>query len=545
MNRNKKIIFIADFFAEHVLGGGELNNEELIKILIDRGSNVVKIQSHLVSQEFLNDNKDEFYIISNFVNLHNKSKQTLRNLQYIIYEHDHKYLRSRNPATYNDFKAPERDILNYALYKNAIAILCQSSFHKSIVELNLKLSNVISLGGNLWSLEQLQLLRKLGKRKKRDKCAIMDSPIEHKNTHDAIRYCIAKKEEYDLIPSCEYKEFLTHLSKNKTLVFFPKTPETLSRIVVEARMMGMSLRANNLIGATKEDWFQIKGEELIDLMTKKRDEITNTVEEFYTCASSRDSRDISILSTFHDGEQYLESFLEDITSQTIFDKCELVFVDAGSTGTEQDTIKKYMDKYDNIVHHRLESNAPPTECINLAIKLSKGKYLTLGNIDDRRKNTCLETLFKCIESNEDIDLVYADCLVTNNPNETFEENMANGALLEHSLMPFSRENMIKCLPGPMPLWNKSLHENYGLFDSDNCNFADDWEMWLRAVNFGSKFKKVEEVLGLYLSGGRSQQEQNLVQKQEEAQLFYHYSHIFGQNFARFKPYFDQFLEKQQ
>jgi len=28
-----RIIFVADFFAEQVLGGGELNNEELITIV--------------------------------------------------------------------------------------------------------------------------------------------------------------------------------------------------------------------------------------------------------------------------------------------------------------------------------------------------------------------------------------------------------------------------------------------------------------------------------------------------------------------------------
>ena len=27
----------------------------------------------------------------------------------------------------------------------------------------------------------------------------MDSPIEHKNTYDAVRYCIAKEEEYELM----------------------------------------------------------------------------------------------------------------------------------------------------------------------------------------------------------------------------------------------------------------------------------------------------------------------------------------------------------
>ena len=31
-----KIVFIADFFVEDVRGGGELNNQELIKILKQR-----------------------------------------------------------------------------------------------------------------------------------------------------------------------------------------------------------------------------------------------------------------------------------------------------------------------------------------------------------------------------------------------------------------------------------------------------------------------------------------------------------------------------
>ena len=45
----KRIIVIADFFTEHVLGGGELNNEELIKMFCNEGE-VYKIQSHNVTK---------------------------------------------------------------------------------------------------------------------------------------------------------------------------------------------------------------------------------------------------------------------------------------------------------------------------------------------------------------------------------------------------------------------------------------------------------------------------------------------------------------
>ena len=102
--------------------------------------------------------------------------------------------------------------------------------------------------------------------------------------------------------------------------------------------------------------------------------------------------------------------------------------------------------------------------------------------------------------------------------------------------------MIKCLPGPMPLYKASMHDRCGFFDTVNCDYADDWEMWLRAVNNGCVFRKVDKTVGVYLSGGRSQQNE-IAQREEEARVFYKYSHIFGNNFKKFKSYFDQFIRK--
>ena len=48
-----KIIFIADFFVEQILGGGELNNDELLKMLAQDGHEVLKINSHQVTPEFI------------------------------------------------------------------------------------------------------------------------------------------------------------------------------------------------------------------------------------------------------------------------------------------------------------------------------------------------------------------------------------------------------------------------------------------------------------------------------------------------------------
>ena len=98
-----------------------------------------------------------------------------------------------------------------------------------------------------------------------------------KNTGDAIKYCMLKGYDYNLISSRSYRGFLLQLSKNKSFVFLPKTPETLSRIIVEARMMNMGVITNKLIGAASEPWYRLKGEPLIEVMIKKREQIVDIV----------------------------------------------------------------------------------------------------------------------------------------------------------------------------------------------------------------------------------------------------------------------------
>ena len=147
-----KLVFIADVFAHQLIGGGELNNKEFIDICIANNQDVTMINSHLVTLEDLKSNKNSNFVVGNFINLSESwRKYIIENTKYIIYEHDHKYLRNRNPALYKDFKAPKKEIVNFDFYKNAMAVLCQSLFHKNIVVSNLNIENVVSLGGNIWS----------------------------------------------------------------------------------------------------------------------------------------------------------------------------------------------------------------------------------------------------------------------------------------------------------------------------------------------------------------------------------------------------------
>ena len=272
-------IFIADFFVDEVLGGGELNNEELIYLLLNSGFSTQKIKSRDLDEATLRENENNFFIISNFIHIKEEIKKKIMGLKYIIYEHDHKYIKSRNPALYDNYLAPKQEIVNYDFYKNAKSVLCQSKFHADIVEKNLNLDNIINLGGNLWSEEALLKMGEYSQKHKMDKYSIMNSVIEHKNTRDAVVYCEYNRIPYELIPPAPYTQFLNNLSNNSKLIFLPKTPETLSRIIVEARMMNMGVITNSKVGASSEPWFEKKGEELINIMRTKRQEILQKVLE--------------------------------------------------------------------------------------------------------------------------------------------------------------------------------------------------------------------------------------------------------------------------
>ncbi len=275
----KTIAFVADYFADEIPGGGEVNNDELIKLL-SADYTVMKVKSRNLDPAAIQNELVDFYIISNFLELSYQSYTFLtERANYIIYEHDHKYVRNRNPAQYENFEVPESELVNQKFYQNAKAILCQSDFHANIVRKNLGLDTIKSLGGNLWSSDSLELMSSLAKQEKLDMCAIMQSDNWHKNTIGAVRYCKVKNLSHALIPPSDYHDFLSQLGTYKRLVFFPQTPETLSRIAVEARMMGMAVVTNQNVGATKEPWFHLKGEELIEAMRNKREEIPQIVRD--------------------------------------------------------------------------------------------------------------------------------------------------------------------------------------------------------------------------------------------------------------------------
>jgi glycosyltransferase involved in cell wall biosynthesis len=202
---------------------------------------------------------------------------------------------------------------------------------------------------------------------------------------------------------------------------------------------------------------------------------------------------VSIITSLYNGDEFIVGFLEDQVKQINFDDYELIIINANSPGNEEPIIKEYVKRYPNIVYVRLDHDPGLYAVWNMGIKMARADFVTNANVDDRRNPEIVKKHVEALEQDASVDLVYSDYKVTETPNETFEKTTARYVVLPCE---FSPNRMHKCLPGPQPMWRKSMHVKYGYFD-ETFKSAGDFEMWNRAVSKGARFKRVPGESGLF------------------------------------------------
>ena len=319
----KKIVFVSDFFSDQVQGGAEIYDALLIQQLESKGVKVCKFNSHeFTDKHFKLYEKTGFmFLVSNFVNLSESVKKLMQiySDRYCILEHDHKYLRNRNPADFKNFKAPREMIINQEFYRSAKQVFCQSVKHAEVLSLNLGIDNVTNLGCSLWSKEQLELISsKICE--KNNKAAIINDPNVIKGTKEAVAVCESKNIDYDLLPKAGYEDYLSTLAKYETFVFFPKTLESFCRVLLEARMMGCKLVTNNLNGCTYEPWFRgLKGQDLIDYVDSQRDVVVTKIYDkvFETTNEESKDGDITVILNCYRRPYNLKMQVDAIRAQSV------------------------------------------------------------------------------------------------------------------------------------------------------------------------------------------------------------------------------------
>ncbi len=123
---------------------------------------------------------------------------------------------------------------------------------------------------------------------------------------------------------------------------------------------------------------------------------------------------VSCITSIYNGKKWIQSFIDDILKQTIFEDIEFIFINANSperTGEEK-ILLEYVEKYKNLKYTRHPEDPGVYAVWNMGIKNASAEYISNWNLDDKRHPEHLEKHVKCLDENPEIDLAYSDVMMT-------------------------------------------------------------------------------------------------------------------------------------
>jgi hypothetical protein len=203
---------------------------------------------------------------------------------------------------------------------------------------------------------------------------------------------------------------------------------------------------------------------------------------------------VSIITSIFNSSKFLFDFLLDVKRQTIFSDCEVLLLDANENDNNDDyKIIKDFAGIENFKYFKIDK-CSVYEAWNFGIDVSNSDILTNWNTDDRRSYNSLELQVNFLEKNAEYDGCYGSSIISKIENERFEDCLSDE--LYHTL-DFTLENqLLYNSPHCMPVWRKSIHDICGKFDT-SYRSAADYDMWMKVLKNGIKFKKIDATVGLY------------------------------------------------
>jgi len=201
---------------------------------------------------------------------------------------------------------------------------------------------------------------------------------------------------------------------------------------------------------------------------------------------------VSVIVSCFNGSKYLSAFLENCAEQTIKDQTEIVLVHNEPSKEEIKIVKNFQERHQNLINYIIVPKESLAISTNRAIKLARGEYLCIWNVDDLRTSNSLELMVKTIDENQDTVFTYGDYIIVR------EWKSAEGYLV---IAPkFEKKRFIENMHlGPFYMWRKSL-----------CNFIRYWDEQFRSgadfdyavrLAIESTGEKTEGLLGYYLDEG--------------------------------------------
>lgn len=192
---------------------------------------------------------------------------------------------------------------------------------------------------------------------------------------------------------------------------------------------------------------------------------------------------LSIIVTCYNLGQYLNVAIENLVSLETEGVIELIIVNDGSTNMHTiEVIKEIETKYHGIklLH---QNNQGLAKARNNGIAIAKGDYIIPLDADNKLRPLFIEQTIALLDTNEYIDVVYGNAQLFGKKEDLWKGKDFD---VEEILL----NNYIDACAG----FRKSAWKAVGGYDSDMPVMGfEDWDLWLRMMVRGFKFKYVNEI----------------------------------------------------
>jgi len=258
------MFFVSDYFIDTYNGGAELTSEAIIQTSY---ADIKKVQSADITEEFLEDNKEEYWIFGNFAMVPAPILlYAAKYLKYSVLEYDYKYCKYRSPEKHAAAEKEECDCplkyngkvvsIFFAKAKSLWFMSEKQKEHYEKVFAFLENQNSFVLS-SVFSADTLNLIR-AHNTEKNNKWLIVNNGSWIKGTQAALEYASRHNLEHFLVENLSYDDMLNALASSRGLIFLPLGKDTCPRLVIEAKLLDCELIINDNVQHATEDWFDNK-----------------------------------------------------------------------------------------------------------------------------------------------------------------------------------------------------------------------------------------------------------------------------------------------
>ncbi len=200
---------------------------------------------------------------------------------------------------------------------------------------------------------------------------------------------------------------------------------------------------------------------------------------------------VSVIIPAYNLAPYIAETLDSLFAQTYRD-FEAILVNDGSTDDTEERIAPYRDR---LAYIRQE-NKGVMAARNAGLKAAHGRYIALLDGDDVLLPRFLEVLVGMLEADQTLSVAY--------PNARYFGWPKHDGKLHQDVFPvaepvtFDRVLRRECYIFGLLVFRREVIEAVGGYDERlEGQGAEDFELWLRMLRHGCRFKFTREVLALY------------------------------------------------